>query len=401
MKKFKLNTDYEASLKGEVLFKGSPVPRNGENVLIDIGNLVFKFDRTWFGLICHYEVDLPFEQLMKIRFHSCSSKVVRLRSGQMPTFTSPQVFKDGFYIIPGFFDFAINKAGQVQSRRFGRFMTERINPYGYPCINIYDPDKGVWRGVCIHILLARTFIPNDSFEEKPYVNHKDGIKTNKSLRNLEWVSGSQNSRHAIKSGLRKDNQTCFVRDLQTLKEYSFNSISEAFDYFGLYKNTLKTIKRDGKIIILPVNKIYEFKLNKDEEWNFDAPLKKPVRLLGPYESRNTFTNEIEIFSSVEEMIVRFNLSKTKLTNCIYSMGIKSIRGFCFRTKSEDPWPTDIVEVKETVPKRFSLENLITGETVIIESRKKATKFLNIDKKTLFSRVEKKEPEKGWKISLLS
>lgn len=46
----------------------------------------------------------------------------------------------------------------------------------------------------VHRLVCIEFIPNP--DNKPCVNHKNGIKCDNNIQNLEWVTYSENERHS-------------------------------------------------------------------------------------------------------------------------------------------------------------------------------------------------------------
>ena len=59
--------------------------------------------------------------------------------------------------------------------------------------------KGVKHYFLVHRLVALTFIEN-KYNART-VNHKDGNKLNNKLDNLEWMSDSDNLKHARNNGL--------------------------------------------------------------------------------------------------------------------------------------------------------------------------------------------------------
>lgn len=72
----------------------------------------------------------------------------------------------------------------------------RLSPdrYGYICVFLYK-EGGHRKGkrARVHRLVAKAFIPNPS--SKPYINHKDGVRSNNNVENLEWASNSDNQKH--------------------------------------------------------------------------------------------------------------------------------------------------------------------------------------------------------------
>jgi hypothetical protein len=101
----------------------------------------------------------------------------------------------------------------------------------------------------VHRLVALNFIPNP--ENKPEVNHKDGVKDNNKLSNLEWNTTSENQRHAIAnklyvtakgegSGTSKLKEVQ-VREIHRLWKYGGITQEDLSDIFGVKSGTISRI----------------------------------------------------------------------------------------------------------------------------------------------------------------
>lgn len=87
----------------------------------------------------------------------------------------------------------------ISHKRGNKRLIGQINRYGYPTVIVMV--NGIQKNMVVHRLIAKAFICNP--DNLPEVNHKDGNKLNNSVTNLEWVSKSDNRKHAFRIGLQK------------------------------------------------------------------------------------------------------------------------------------------------------------------------------------------------------
>lgn len=93
--------------------------------------------------------------------------------------------------IPGMEKYLINESGEIFSLKSNRFLKPRVHSQGYLRIHVSCRDHYV------HRLVAQTFIGKSNLQ----INHKNGIKTDNRLANLEYVTCKENMEHGWENGL--------------------------------------------------------------------------------------------------------------------------------------------------------------------------------------------------------
>lgn len=101
--------------------------------------------------------------------------------------------------IKGYTGYEISNMGRVRStKRYkeGKILALNTNKRGYVSICLWKNNVG--KTYRLHRLVALAFIPK--IEGKELINHKNGIKSDNRVSNLEWCNQKENIKHAIDNG---------------------------------------------------------------------------------------------------------------------------------------------------------------------------------------------------------
>ena len=111
-----------------------------------------------------------------------------------------------------------------------RIMKTRLDGDGYVVLGLTK--NGKMKMCKMHRLVLETFDKESDLQ----VNHKDGNKQNNRLDNLEWVTCSENIKHAFRTGLKSENGSKNPKSKLTEKE-----VMQICDFFKYTTFTNKQI----------------------------------------------------------------------------------------------------------------------------------------------------------------
>lgn len=118
-------------------------------------------------------------------------------------------------------DYQVSNLGNVFSVYNGKQLKPFMNDR-YLVVDLFV--YTVRQRIAVHRMVAIAFIENP--DNKEYVNHIDGNKLNNCVDNLEWVTASENSIHAVATGLSPTGE---AKTLAKLTEKDVLEIQAAFE----------------------------------------------------------------------------------------------------------------------------------------------------------------------------
>jgi hypothetical protein len=150
-----------------------------------------------------------------------------------------------------------NSRGQIREIP-QRILKQKKNRCGYMVCSLSN--MGELKEFLVHRLVASAFV--SKIDGKHDINHIDGDKANNHYSNLEWVTKSENTLHAVRNNVSGFRDQIFenLRKINAETSYKkvyfsrgnevivFNSVSSAADKLGLKRdNITRAIRKKQKV----------------------------------------------------------------------------------------------------------------------------------------------------------
>lgn len=195
-------------------------------------------------------------------------------------------------------NYKISNYGRLKNRN-NRISNGNINPSGYSWVNIKT------KQYLLHRLVAKIFIENP--DNKKIINHKDGNKSNNNIQNLEWVSQSENVKHAYKNNLI--DKRIIQYDLLGNKLNVFNSATEASQILNLSNTSISSCCSGYRNTTYVGNYIFRYYNDKDK---IILPQKKRThnKKIIQYDLQ---MNKINEYNSIKEASQKLNITKSSIS----------------------------------------------------------------------------------------
>lgn len=144
--------------------------------------------------------------------------------------------------------YEVSNLGRVRCLKTGTFRkTNGVNSSGYQSLTFVK--NKIRKSITVHRLVAISFMENQ--KNKREVNHKNGIKTDNRVENLEWVTPKENQRHSVDTGLKSKGETNYnskLTESQAIEiKYGYFDLchKEIACIYGVAKSRISSI-RTGK-----------------------------------------------------------------------------------------------------------------------------------------------------------
>lgn len=297
----------------------------------------------------------------------------------------------GFYYIPGFTKYVINKKGVVIRHFSNKQVVFFINKLGYR-IHTLPPDIGPRHTVGRFRLLALTFLGYCKDVDKMHVNHIDEDSSNDDLSNLEWTTAKQNNHHSLKLGKIRHDKEIEVLHVSSNVISSYYCLTDVANLIGTSTATVSRSLKHNDQRILPNGFVVKYKTDEWETIDYTQQDIDNVTYRDSVLVRNVLTGEELEFVSGMECAKFYGLSDLTISNRLRDNQQKIYSGFLqFKRKCD---PTSWKEIKDPVqqllksscPKEIYVRNFYTKEIQSYKNMSDASKATGISLSIIQGRI---------------
>lgn len=302
----------------------------------------------------------------------------------------------GFYEIPGYNQYAISRDGVVIKKDDCFIVTASKNPDGYFNQRIVS-DFGVRLTWGRHRLMAFVFKYPGEHYISLVVNHKNGIKGDDWLDNLEWVTYQKNAEHAGSLGLTEKCIPISVRDVDTGVIEKYPSIIECARFLRMSKDAINYRVKTGEYRIFPERKQYRLS-HGNEAWYISKDIE--TDLMQNNTSKKIVVRYVKldvtiIFNKSSDLASHLKVSPSTITMWVNQKNQPVLPGFIQIKWANDNTPWRLVydanlELDAFTGKRsVKIFNEFTNSEVIFSSAVECAALMNLTTTALSYRLKSK------------
>jgi hypothetical protein len=308
----------------------------------------------------------------------------------------------GYYCIPGNDRVVASPDGKFINLRTGNPIKPGPIYDGYWKISICV--KGKTTNWAVHRLLAKAFINkpirhNDKDYSELEVNHINGNKSDNTLSNLEWVTHTENSRHAINHYLTV-HERVLARNIKTNKTIRYPTSRDCAKDFNINDKRLRRHLK-SKEVGTKTKKWFVFKIDDGTPWpelrDNDFQSDSWDIRFGIWYAKNIKTNKLYFNNTLEDLCNVLQLKYTTVQKNIRTNGKEVYFGDYAIWFNDQPLkdvvdslPKNDKRIPESIRPSMRMSVEIDGITTIHDSITKASKATGLYVSTITYNLKKKQ-----------
>lgn len=248
--------------------------------------------------------------------------------------------KIGFFKIQWYDQYCVNRDGIVFDKTKGEYLTGWGTPGETYLTFALVRDDGVKLAWGRHRLMMYVFDHPGIAIDELIVNHKNGVKGDDRLENLEWVTAKQNCEHAGAEGMSPKCLPIAVREVDTGTVTLYPSIIECARVTGVSKDNIVYRLKVGEQRVFPERKQYRLG-HSEEPWCIPENIEH--ELMENSTSRPVLVMDLKSgvvfrFPQLQKAAEFFQMSVSVMTRWIRQSNQPVLLGKYLMKRANDPTP---------------------------------------------------------------